>query len=118
MALKDKRGYRKVWYEGKMVWEHRLVWFLEHGEWPEVIHHKNGDKSDNRLENLQNVDKSYNNYARPVRADSCTGVKGVHPNGKGYMAKLKRKYLGTWPTVEEAKEAYDKAAARLEEEYV
>lgn len=32
---------------------HRLVWCMNHGEWPPgLISHANGDRTDNRLENL------------------------------------------------------------------
>lgn len=37
---------------------HRLVWYVEHGEIPKgcYVHHKNGIKHDNRLENLEIMD--------------------------------------------------------------
>lgn len=62
-------GYRKVWCKGhpradgnNLVYEHILVMEKHLGRqimMPEVIHHINGNKHDNRLENLQllNVSK-------------------------------------------------------------
>ncbi len=39
---------------------HRLLWEETYGDIPEgmIIHHKNEDKKDNRIENLQMVSKS------------------------------------------------------------
>lgn len=117
MRLVDKRGYVKVKHDGKMVWEHRLVWFEAYGYWPVIIDHVDGDKTNNNLQNLRDVSKGFNNHARPVKANSTTKIKGVFPNGSGYMARVakegKKYYLGTYKTVEEAATAYNKKAEEL-----
>jgi hypothetical protein len=50
-------GYRRVYRPGtrKLVMEHVLVWEAHHRPVPvgKEIHHVNGDKLDNRIENLQ-----------------------------------------------------------------
>jgi len=50
----NKTGYREVRIDGKRYLEHRLVWEQAYGPlapgW--VVHHLNGIKLDNRLENL------------------------------------------------------------------
>ncbi len=44
--------------EGGMAYEHRDVWEAAHGPIPRThhIHHKNKDRSDNRLENLESIE--------------------------------------------------------------
>jgi ribosomal protein L40E len=48
-------GYVTVQKNGRVYKEHRLVWMETHGEIPPTyqVHHINGIRSDNRLENLE-----------------------------------------------------------------
>lgn len=48
-------GYRVQRIEGRLEYEHRLVWTRHFGPIPVgwVVHHKNEDKLDNRLGNLE-----------------------------------------------------------------
>ena len=48
-------GYPGFKYRGRYCYEHTLVWWKRHGEVPgpdECLHHLNGNKRDNRIENL------------------------------------------------------------------
>jgi len=52
----DSNGYLRGQWKGEHVLQHRLVWELHHGrklEPFENIHHMNGIRDDNRIENLQ-----------------------------------------------------------------
>lgn len=59
---------------------HRAVWALCHGRFPAMqIDHLNGDKRDNRIENLREVDRAENNNNKRLawRPNAETGVPGV-----------------------------------------
>jgi len=50
----DKNGYRSISIAGIYILEHRYVWEQVNGALPEgyIVHHLNGIKGDNRIENL------------------------------------------------------------------
>lgn len=49
----DPDGYILLYIKGKNYKAHRIVWQMHYGFIPRRIHHINGNKHDNRLENLQ-----------------------------------------------------------------
>ena len=69
----DGRGYKsgRIW--NKTYHAHRVAWAVQHNEWPDVIDHINGDRSDNRLSNLRNITKS-ENARRKAMSDKLPGV--------------------------------------------
>jgi hypothetical protein len=117
-----RKGYINLEINGKHYAAHRLVWFYVTGSMPtKQIDHINGDKSDNRFENLREASNGQN------RANSKTtnkhGLKGVRrlpwmkDGDRCWQASIKHNkkviYLGCYHTKEEAHAAYADAAARF-----
>lgn len=82
--------------------------------------HINCVRDDNRIENLRAADNAENQgNRRKARSDSSTGVIGAtwHQRSKKFQAMIraggKQKYLGLFPTAEEAHQAYLKAKREL-----
>ena len=49
-----KDGYVQTQLNGRLYLTHQLIWLLENGKWPEgYIHHKDGNRSNNRITNLE-----------------------------------------------------------------
>ena len=71
------RRYKSVGLDGAEYQAHRLIWKYVHGEEPDYIDHINGDKHDNRIENLRNVDNAENLRNRAVSRNNNSGVMGV-----------------------------------------
>lgn len=115
-------GYLKVSIDGVGYLLHRLIWFYVHGRWPtNLIDHINLDRKDNRLSNLREANRSENYCNSGCRSHSTTGLKGVSPNGKRWMAKISFNhvvtYLGTYDTPEEAHQAYVAASSKHHGEF-
>lgn len=58
-------GYLQVKTGGKAYIAHRLIWLYVTGEWPsDQVDHRNGDRLDNRWENLRVVTGAVNSQNR------------------------------------------------------
>lgn len=103
--------YRRVWIDGKLFYEHRIIWLLTHGQWPtKNIDHDNRDKGFNKPSNLLDVTQSQNLLNASTRIDNTSGFKGVDQTESGnWRARKRRKQLGTFATKQEAINAYRSA---------
>lgn len=66
---------------------HRVAWAIHYGVWPSgEIDHINGNPSDNRIENLRDVDHK----------DNMRNVKKLSTNNSGVVGVCWDKYYGKW----------------------
>jgi len=118
-------GYHMVVYNGVHYRIHRLIWVIEHRREPiGDIDHINGNRGDNRIENLRECTRRENtsnkechrkghlvgtHYIKP----EFKGEKSIRPFNRPWQSSIqingKRIYLGRFLTQEEAHQAYLKA---------
>lgn len=73
----DCHGYRAAIVGGRKLYAHRAIWKMTAGEEPDEIDHSDGDRSNNRLENLRNVDRLENTKNRRLSRRNKSGCHGV-----------------------------------------
>ncbi len=111
-AYGNHGGYSKVIIGGKRYLQHRLIWYLYYKkEPPDYIDHINGDKNDNRIQNLRRVTCAENiqNQIKPTKR-SKSGFLGVSKHRKKWRACIcvnrKQINLGVYTTKKEASDVY------------
>ena len=112
-------GYRTGRIFNVLMRAHRVIYAMHFNEWPQgEVDHINGDRSDNRLENLRDVDRTENSHNAAVHKDSMTGLIGIswyprlgkwcariYANGQGY-------HLGVYACLGQAIRASKEAERR------
>lgn len=73
-----KYGYIHLSCLGKTYTIHRLIWLMQTGSFPiGVIDHIDGDRLNNKWNNLRDTSQSDNCHNRPEPKHNTSGIKGV-----------------------------------------
>lgn len=117
-----KDGYMTGEVLGVFVFAHRVAWCLQNGEWPsDCIDHINGNRSDNRIKNLRQANRSQNARNRGASKGGTSQFCGVSlarrykskPWNAAIRAGGKLIYIGRFATEKDAALAYDMEAKKL-----
>lgn len=108
-GTKKPSGYIQIRCNNIYYYAHRLAWLYTYGVHPAgELDHINGVKHDNRITNLRVCTRSENMMNRKLQSNNTTGQAGIYyskPMDK-WCARVKidgkYKYLGSYPTKEEA----------------
>lgn len=118
----NNQGYVLMEIDGRRYQAHRLAWLYEHGSWPRhEIDHINGVRDDNRIVNLRDVPRSFNQQnlrsSMPKRSRPAPLGVSWHRQAGRWRAMIwngsKNIYLGLFDDANEAHQAYLEEKRRL-----
>jgi hypothetical protein len=109
LTAKMQNGYLKGTILNSQILAHRATWALVYGEWPQhQIDHIDGNKENNRIENLRDVPEALNhrNIARKRKTTApYNGVTQDKRTGR-WVARIQygglSRHVGVFDTVDEA----------------
>ena len=110
-------GARQINVDKRIYMASHLAFLYMTGRKPKEVDHKNRCPDDNTWTNLREATRSQNCVNRHGRRSKNHDLpRGVYRVGSTIIAQIvreqKRTYLGSFKTIEEAKAAYDAAAAQ------
>ena len=113
----NEAGYIKITIDNKRYYAHRIAFAIYYGEWPDLfIDHIDGNKSNNKISNLRQANKSQNGCNRVAPKHNTSGYKGVclDKRRNKWRANIrlsgKQVWLGYYDTPEKAYLAYCEGA--------
>mgnify|MGYP001768477732 CR=1 FL=1 len=102
-------GYRAFAFKNKDYLSHRVIFFFHYGYLPKLVDHINQNTSDNRIENLREIDRRGNTYnTSKLWRHNTSGVRGVSWDSKQkkWTVRFKHEgkygFYGYYESVEEA----------------
>jgi len=104
-------GYLRIGIKRRYFLAHRLVFLLHHGHMPKYVDHIDGNKQNNRVENLRVATKAQNCQNQKVRSTNTSGIKGVswHIVRKKWQVNIcangVQKYIGLFNELADAQKA-------------
>ncbi len=117
---KNKFGYISIRVDGKTYQAHRLIYLYVYGFSPENIDHRDGDRSNNRIENIRSCSVSQNRHNQGLTSRNTSGKKGVQKFQSGWRGTISKNgfsYRKLFKRFEDAAEWVDNKRKELHGEF-
>ena len=119
----DNRGYLRTKINRRQYLNHRLIYLLFTGELPECIDHIDGNKVNNKIENLRKATNSQNNCNAKISKRNTSGHKGVtwHKLKNKWQAQIYLQgtnyFFGLYDNIEDAVKAVRDNRQNIHQEF-
>jgi HNH endonuclease len=77
IAGRQSGSYRMVGLHKRAFMEHRLIFMMHHGYFPQEVDHIDGNKLNNKIENLRSASHLENLRNQKIRINNVSGHKNV-----------------------------------------
>jgi hypothetical protein len=84
----NSSGALCVKVDGKNYLNHRIIFAMHHGYVPEFVDHADGDRLNNKIENLRDATKTENGQNAKKSKANTSGVKGVDMHNGLWRARV------------------------------
>ena len=106
---KGSNNYFKVSINGKFYLNHRIIFMMFYGYFPEIVDHIDNNSLNNNIENLRPATKSQNQHNANISKNNKSGIKGIYWNKVSKKWKVqfklngKKMYFGEYNNISYAK---------------
>jgi hypothetical protein len=114
-------GYKQVYLDKKVYLAHRVIFAMHWGFLPQFIDHIDGNRLNNKIENLRQCTQQQNQYNTKAKAKNKVGIKNVQWARNTYRVDIringKLTYLGSFKDVELAELVAQEARKKYHGEF-
>ena len=116
-------GYLQTSFKNRRFLNHRLIFLMHNRYLPQFIDHIDGDRLNNKIDNLREATASQNSHNSKVRVNNKSGIKGVYFHKKtgkwaaGIRCKGKHIHIGLYEELKEAGIAVQSAREQTHKEF-
>ena len=116
-------GYVQICLNRRLYLAHRLIFLWHHGYLPRVLDHIDGNRLNNKIENLRAATYSENQFNRKIGKNNTSGHKGISWSlqYQKWLARIwchgKAIYLGKYDNLDDAVKAVKLKREELHKEF-